>query len=79
MESLEKKIKILQLEPVDTCVEAIVELHQLKMSGDKLPNFVYFKMYGKTRMFYSVIYILKTPLNELILKDGYNRRSLVKS
>lgn len=78
MESLENKIKALGLLHVDTCPEAMVQSYEMKSLKNDNKNRVYFKMYGSTRMMFSVEYLLSVSLDVLFMEDKRNQRTLAK-
>ncbi|MEC2553381.1 hydrolase [Bacillus tropicus] len=50
-----------------------------KKSGIDVSRFKYYKLYGQKPMFYSVEYLMQTPIKDLLERDKDNKDCLVKT
>ncbi|PEQ27990.1 hydrolase [Bacillus thuringiensis] len=50
-----------------------------KKAGIDINRFKYYKLYGQKPMFYSVEYLMQTPIKDLLERDKGNKERLVKT
>ncbi|HDR8197747.1 hydrolase [Bacillus thuringiensis] len=79
---LNGKIAALGLIPIDKKVYIkYLEPHEkaYKKAGIDVNRFKYYKLYGQKPMFYSVEYLMQTPIKDLLERDKGNKDCLVKT
>ena len=77
MVTLQEKVEALGLLEVDTNPLVIAELYQLrKIKPGK--HLKYYKQHGKEFMYYSVEYLNRTPIDQLLFKDTCNQIQFVE-
>ncbi|MBF7156248.1 hydrolase [Bacillus albus] len=79
---LNGKIAALGLIPIDkkACIKYLKPNEKAyKKSGIDVSRFKYYKLYDQKPMFYSIEYLMQTPIKDLLERDRENQRSLVKT
>ncbi|MCU5395305.1 hydrolase [Bacillus toyonensis] len=79
---LNSKISALDLIPIDKkSYIKYLKLHEkaYKKAGIDIKRFKYYKLYGQKPMFYSVEYLMQTPIKNLLERDKGNKECLVKT
>ncbi|MCU4822691.1 hydrolase [Bacillus cereus] len=79
---LNGKIALLGLIPIDK--KAYIKYFKshekaYKKSGIDVSRFKYYKLHGQKPMFYSVEYLMQTPIKDLLERDKGNKERLVKT
>ncbi|HFJ9279561.1 hydrolase [Bacillus cereus] len=79
---LNSKISALDLIPIDKkSYIKYLKSHEkaYKKAGIDIKRFKYYKLYGQKPMFYSVEYLMQTPIKNLLERDKGNKECLVKT
>ncbi|MHA4257544.1 hydrolase [Bacillus cereus] len=79
---LNGKIAVLGFIPIDKkAYSKYLKPHEkaYKKAGIDVKRFKYYKLYGQKHMLYSIEYLERTSIKELLERDRENRQRLVKT
>ncbi|MDA1952004.1 hydrolase [Bacillus cereus] len=79
---LNGKVAALDLIPIDKkSYIKYLKSHEkaYKKAGIDINRFKYYKLYGQKPMFYSVEYLMQTPIKDLLERDKGNKERLIKT
>ncbi|CAM4058758.1 hydrolase [Bacillus albus] len=79
---LNGKIAVLDLMPIDKkAYIKYLKPHEKanKKTSIDVNRFKYYKLHGKNPMFYSIEYLMQTPIKELLERDRVNQLGWVKT